>query len=162
MTQDEITNQMIALSKAPGFPDFNGSVMGDALASELADNWDNLPESTKAIMLGVATALKKQFADELISGIKADMAMAKAMGVQPDIMLVDHTFTFIVTHLPDDGVWMAECDALYTVTEAKTYDAVVARALEIAGEMAIENGIMHPNETMSINFVQTQSSVVTV
>jgi Domain of unknown function (DUF1902) len=76
----------------------------------------------------------------------------------PDI---DHIFTVEMTYLADDGMWMAECDALHLVTEAATYDVLVARTLDIAGELAIENQIMHVNEAMGINFVQRQFNIVT-
>jgi Domain of unknown function (DUF1902) len=39
-----------------------------------------------------------------------------------------------VIHDPDDGMWIAECDALHLVTEAPSFDALVARVQEVAPE----------------------------
>lgn len=48
------------------------------------------------------------------------------------------SFAVEVTHA--DGMWIAECDALGLVTEAKTYGELTARAWEIAPELAELNG----------------------
>jgi hypothetical protein len=41
----------------------------------------------------------------------------------------------------ESGMWVASCDALHTVTEAPSYEAVTARFWEIAPEIARANGI---------------------
>ena len=39
------------------------------------------------------------------------------------------------------GMWVASCDALHTVTEASSYEALTARFWEIAPEVALANGV---------------------
>lgn len=48
---------------------------------------------------------------------------------------------FEVTVTLNDGIWTAECDALGLVTEADSYEALTARALAIAPELAELNGL---------------------
>lgn len=49
------------------------------------------------------------------------------------------TFETIIT--VENGIWTAECEALGLVTEADSYEALTARALAIAPELAELNGI---------------------
>ena len=39
------------------------------------------------------------------------------------------------------GMWVASCDALHTMTEATSYEALTERFWEIAPEIALANGI---------------------
>jgi len=60
-----------------------------------------------------------------------------------------------IFHYPEDDIWLAECDEIGLVTEAKTYDALVARALEIVSELAVENGVIQKNENLTASFVHS-------
>lgn len=71
MDRDQLDEKMFALLESDGFPSFDAGSMGDALLYELEKTWDVLPESTRAVMLGVATCLKKHYADELVSDLSA-------------------------------------------------------------------------------------------
>ena len=59
--------------------------------------------------------------------------------------------TVTVTVTVEDGVWTAECDALGLVTESDCYEGLVAKALEIAPEMAGLNGVEFEN--LMLHFV---------
>ena len=50
-------------------------------------------------------------------------------------------FTFEVHFDEESTMWWCECDALHVVTEAPTYEALVARAKLITPEIAKDNGI---------------------
>lgn len=63
-------------------------------------------------------------------------------------------FTVNVTHA--DGIWIAECEELGLVTEAESFDALTARAWQIAPELAAENGIDPAN--MHLLFQHEQSA----
>lgn len=41
----------------------------------------------------------------------------------------------------ESGMWVASCDALHTMTEATSYEALTARFWEIAPEIALANGV---------------------
>ncbi|WP_434524968.1 DUF1902 domain-containing protein [Photorhabdus asymbiotica] len=64
------------------------------------------------------------------------------------------SFVVKVTH---DDVWIAECDELGLVTEAKTYDELTARVWEIVPELYEMNGLGNNPDSMKISFVQEQS-----
>ncbi|MEI6414303.1 MAG: DUF1902 domain-containing protein [Pseudomonadota bacterium] len=49
------------------------------------------------------------------------------------------TVVVIVTRHQDDGIWVAECDALYLVTEAASFDEWVARVQEVAPDCIAAN-----------------------
>jgi hypothetical protein len=51
--------------------------------------------------------------------------------------------TYIIEVQFDDesGQWCCECDALHLVTEAPSYEALVARAKLLAPDIAAANGI---------------------
>ncbi|KER03391.1 MULTISPECIES: DUF1902 domain-containing protein [Photorhabdus] len=63
-------------------------------------------------------------------------------------------FVVRVTH---DGVWIAECDELGLVTEAKSYDELTERVWEIAPELYELNRLGNYPDGMRISFVQEQS-----
>lgn len=78
--KDEIECHILALLNADGFGPFNPGVMGDTLLSELEDSWHVMPDTTKAIMLGVAAELKRNFADDVMAGIKATQVVNRLRG----------------------------------------------------------------------------------
>lgn len=41
----------------------------------------------------------------------------------------------------ESGMWVASCDALHTMTEATSYEALTARFWDIAPEIAVANGV---------------------
>jgi len=49
------------------------------------------------------------------------------------------------------GVWWASNDELPLTTEAPTFDGLVARVLEIAPEIAAENGLAAPGEQIEVH-----------
>jgi hypothetical protein len=51
------------------------------------------------------------------------------------------------------GVWWCSNDELPLTTEAPTFDALVARVLEIAPEIAAENGLAAPGEEIEVHVV---------
>ncbi|WP_118984367.1 DUF1902 domain-containing protein [Photorhabdus sp. CRCIA-P01] len=64
------------------------------------------------------------------------------------------SFVVKVTH---DDVWIAECDELGLVTEAKSYDELTERVWEIAPELYELNELGSNPDGMKISFVQEQS-----
>lgn len=76
MTRDELTAQMLALAEVtevtqPMDPD----ALAEVLLLELAESWDSLPESTRAVVMGVATDLKRYGADEAFADLHATALM---------------------------------------------------------------------------------------
>ncbi|MCW7764329.1 DUF1902 domain-containing protein [Photorhabdus luminescens] len=67
----------------------------------------------------------------------------------------DQQVNFVVNVIHDD-MWIAECDELGLVTEAKTYDELTERVWEIAPELYEMNLDGNP-DGMKISFVQEQS-----
>ena len=55
------------------------------------------------------------------------------------------------------SMWVATCHALHVVTEAPGYEALVARFLEIAPEIALENGIVL-NDASHIEFRHVEAA----
>ncbi|TDB57252.1 DUF1902 domain-containing protein [Photorhabdus khanii] len=68
----------------------------------------------------------------------------------------DQQINFVVKVTHDD-VWIAECDELGLVTEAKSYDELTERVWEIAPELYELNGLGNYPDGMRISFVQEQS-----
>ena len=60
------------------------------------------------------------------------------------------------------GVWWCSNDALPLTTEAPTFDALVARVLEIAPEIAAENGLAAPGEEIELHVVAERIQSVPV
>ncbi len=52
-----------------------------------------------------------------------------------------NVFTYEVHFDEESNKWWCECDALHVVTEAPTYEALVARAKLITPEIAFGNGV---------------------
>jgi hypothetical protein len=77
MTNRELIDEhlMAALLRKP-IADFCTGTLGDTLLSELEDSWDLLPETTKAVMLGVAAEMKRHYANSIFS----DMMAAQFVG----------------------------------------------------------------------------------
>ncbi|MBC8946776.1 MULTISPECIES: DUF1902 domain-containing protein [Xenorhabdus] len=65
--------------------------------------------------------------------------------------------SFVVNVIHDD-MWIAECDELGLVTEAKTYDELIEKVWEIAPELYEINGLGDQSEVIRLKFVQEQSS----
>jgi hypothetical protein len=57
-----------------------------------------------------------------------------------------------VIHDPEDGMWIAECDALHLVTEAPSFDALVARVQEVAPECIEANAFPFPLASLRLRF----------
>lgn len=56
------------------------------------------------------------------------------------------TVVVTVTHDADDGMWIAECDALFLATEARSFDDLVTRVREVAPDCIETNGFpIHPD-----------------
>ncbi|MDE1473348.1 DUF1902 domain-containing protein [Xenorhabdus bovienii] len=62
---------------------------------------------------------------------------------------------FVVNVIHDGDVWVAECDELGLVTEAKTYDELTEQVWEITSELY---ELVGDSEYIRIKFVQEQSS----
>jgi len=54
-------------------------------------------------------------------------------------------FVVEVTHDTESGMWIAQCDDLGVVTEARSYEALVSRLYDIAPQMLAENFAIPPN-----------------
>ncbi|KMJ45439.1 DUF1902 domain-containing protein [Xenorhabdus khoisanae] len=67
------------------------------------------------------------------------------------------TEAFVVNVIHDD-MWVAECDELGLVTEAKTYDELTEKVWEIAPELYEINGMGDQSEVIRLKFIQEQSS----
>ncbi len=53
----------------------------------------------------------------------------------------NNTYIIEVHYDDESGQWCCECDALHLVTEAPSYEALVARAKLLAPDIASANGI---------------------
>ena len=60
------------------------------------------------------------------------------------------------------GVWWCSNDELPLTTEAPTFDQLVARVLEIAPEIAAENGLAAPGEEIELHVVTERVEAVPV
>jgi hypothetical protein len=60
------------------------------------------------------------------------------------------------------GVWWCSNDELPLTTEAPTFDQLVARVLEIAPEIAIENGLAAPGDEIELHVVAERVQSVPV
>ncbi len=71
---------------------------------------------------------------------------------------------FEITAQWDDeaGVWWCWNDQLPLTTEAPTFEELVARALEIAPEIAIENGLAAPGDEIELQVVAKRVQSVPV
>ncbi|MCC8375112.1 MULTISPECIES: DUF1902 domain-containing protein [Photorhabdus] len=65
--------------------------------------------------------------------------------------------TSFVVKITHDDVWIAECDELGLVTEAKSYDELTERVWEIAPELYELNEFGSNPDGMKISFVQEQA-----
>lgn len=84
MTNEELNHKMLTLVKSEGFPTFepnkDAGTIADVLLNELEQNWDVLPTDTRAVMLAVATSLKKYYADNLLADMVSDQTLNKMRG----------------------------------------------------------------------------------
>jgi hypothetical protein len=53
----------------------------------------------------------------------------------------------------DAGVWWCSNDELPLITEAPTFEQLVSRALEIAPEIAAENGFAVPGDEIEVHVI---------
>ena len=60
------------------------------------------------------------------------------------------------------GVWWCSNDELPLTTEAPTFDQLVARVLEIAPEIAAENGLAAPGDEIELHVVAERVQAVPV
>lgn len=85
VTREELNKMMLRLVTRDGFPVFesrdDAGTMGDVLLSDLEENWDEIPTSTRAVMLGVAASLKKYYADGLVADMVTDHTLRKMRGL---------------------------------------------------------------------------------
>ncbi|HTQ33405.1 MAG TPA: DUF1902 domain-containing protein [Stellaceae bacterium] len=63
---------------------------------------------------------------------------------------------------PDAGVWWCSNDELPLATEAPTFEQLVARVLEIAPEIAAENGLAAAGEEIELHVVAERLQAVPV
>ncbi len=60
------------------------------------------------------------------------------------------------------GVWWGSNDELPLTTEAPTFEQLVARVLEIAQEIAVENGLAGPGDEIELHVVAERVQSVPV
>jgi Domain of unknown function (DUF1902) len=60
------------------------------------------------------------------------------------------------------GVWWCSNDELPLTTEAPTFEELVARVLEIAPEIAAENGLAAPGDEIELHVVAERTQAVPV
>jgi hypothetical protein len=60
------------------------------------------------------------------------------------------------------GVWWCSNDALPLTTEAATFEQLVSRVLEIAPEIAAENGLAAPGDEIELHIVAERVQAVPV
>ena len=60
------------------------------------------------------------------------------------------------------GVWWCSNDELPLTTEAPTFDELVSRVLEIAPEIAAENGLASPGDEIEVHVVAERVQSVPV
>ena len=64
-----------------------------------------------------------------------------------------HVYTVKAEWDGEAGVWWCCNEELPLTTEAPTFDALVARVLEILPEIAAENGLAAPGEEIEVHVV---------
>lgn len=64
-------HMIASLEKGASGP-FDPGAMGDTLILELEDSWHAMPDTTKAVMLGVAVELKRHYANGMWADIEAE------------------------------------------------------------------------------------------
>ncbi|MXS82372.1 hypothetical protein [Nitrosomonas oligotropha] len=80
MTKQELNSIVIRLIESHNLPPGNPIVLSEILLAELEENWDEIPTQTQAVLLCVIAALKKQFAEELISELETRVVVDKLRG----------------------------------------------------------------------------------
>jgi hypothetical protein len=79
--------------------------------------------------------------------------MSKIVSIAAKPVTFDVEVVHAIAQDEDDRtMWVAVCDGLHLVTEAETFEALVARVWEIAPEMAQENGLHIAPETLRLRF----------
>jgi hypothetical protein len=71
MTSNELTLRILGLYKPLGLPAYDPDALAQAMFEELIISWDDLPETTQALMLGVASVLKREAAGAMLSDLQA-------------------------------------------------------------------------------------------
>lgn len=71
MTSNELTLRILGLYKSPDLPAYDPDALAQAMFEELIISWDDLPETTQAVMLGVASVLKREAANAMLSDLQA-------------------------------------------------------------------------------------------
>jgi hypothetical protein len=66
---------------------------------------------------------------------------------------LQRTFEIRAKRDAEAGVWWCANDELPLATEAPTFEALVSRVMEIAPEIAAENGIAAPGEEIELRVV---------
>lgn len=163
MDKKLLTDLMNDLVSAELLPETSPAFLGNVLFGILLKHWDTIDEDARAVFLAVTGELRKSHADEFMSGVKAEMLVARLRGAVPQIMIcgvkvvpTNHEFVVDVIHDTESGMWVASCDAIGLVTEARSYESLAARALEIAPGLALDNKVMTSSETAVFTLIQRQ------
>lgn len=69
----------LLIEAGPAEPLDHGA-LGDALLLEAEEEWENLPRSTKAVLVGVGAKLKRQYADDVFADMQAEKIVSMLKG----------------------------------------------------------------------------------
>ena len=78
--KQEIERRFLALMHADEFGPLNTDYLGDVLMVELEHQWYTLPDSTRAVLLGVGTELKRHHAVGVLADTHAAQIVADMKG----------------------------------------------------------------------------------
>lgn len=150
MTREELFEHAVEVAKSIKLPLPSDAEAMHTVLDDLVGHWDTLPESSRAMLLGLAAIFCRRATIEKSAEIRADMAICRARGVAPSVVLVDHSFVVEVTQ--EDDMLIAECDAIGLVTEAPSIQELVDRAMLIIPALIIENNALGDSENAQLYF----------
>lgn len=78
--REEIDGMFVRLARSSTPPPFEPGVLGDCLRDELEIIWPSISDESRAVLLGIAVCLKREYADGVMSDIKAAHTVSKLRG----------------------------------------------------------------------------------
>ena len=70
------------------------------------------------------------------------------------------TFDVVVIHDDEENVWVAECDLLGIVTEAKTFESLTQQVQDLVPDMIAANKIVLGGRKPYLNFSHLEEAVI--
>ncbi|MDO5288507.1 MAG: hypothetical protein Q4F13_02585 [Pseudomonadota bacterium] len=157
MNRELLTELMHDLVESGVIDEERPDALGGLLFEVLLRYWDDIDEEAASILLCIAGMLKKQ--PDVLAEAKAAKLLAKLQGKVPkmkingrDTFVVDHEFTFHVSHDEAVGKWLGVCDLIALTIVADDFASLEKQALEQACKKAMQNGVMKKGDTAVVSF----------